>query len=183
MPHLTLHHRAHALRHSRLPLRALEQLDTGTDGNQWVAQLMGQHGNELILAAIRFAQLLLTQAQRLTRLGALDQVGRLAREHIQEPQLALGQALPLPPVRGDHSERPPGAAQQRSRLRTYQSMREMQPARAVRILTRGDVEIDEHTLAAGQSQPAGRSRAGLHALELRGEPWIQPDRCRERQLL
>ena len=109
--HLTLHHRAHALRESRLTLRALQQLDTGTNRNEWIAQLVGQHGNELILAAIGFAQLLLTHAQGLIRLRALDQVGRLTREHIEEAQLALGQAVPLPPVRGDHPERPAGAAQ------------------------------------------------------------------------
>ena len=55
--------------------------------------------------------------------------------------------------------------------------------RPVRILTRGDVEIEERALAAAQSHSARRSRAGIHALELGGELRIQPDRRGEHQRL
>ncbi len=69
MTHLTLHHGLDSVDEARLVARAAQQLDAHANRHQRIAQLVGEHRDELVLTTIGIAQLLRAQAQRT--LGAL----------------------------------------------------------------------------------------------------------------
>jgi hypothetical protein len=54
VPHLPAEHAARALRHARVLGAQLHELQGREHGGERVAQLVGEHGQELILAAVRF---------------------------------------------------------------------------------------------------------------------------------
>ncbi len=92
VPDLPLHHRPDRVdergpprAHSSATRRPCESALSGLRNS------CARNGDELILATIRFAQLLLAGAQRFLRLDSLDEIGRLPPQQIEETQLTLGE--------------------------------------------------------------------------------------------
>jgi hypothetical protein len=80
-----------------------KQLADVPDRRQWIAQLMREHRQEFVLAPICIPQSLLALPQRSLCLPALDEVGCLSSQNIEQAQVAVRRLVGLPPVRGDHS--------------------------------------------------------------------------------
>ena len=60
---------------------------------QWIAELVREQRQELVLAAVGFAQRLFTLAQCLLELAALDEVTRLTQVQVEAPQILLARAI------------------------------------------------------------------------------------------
>ncbi len=135
----------------------LHQVHGAANGCQRIAQLVRQRHQELVLAPVGVAE-------RLFVLQALDQVRRLPRKNVQQPQLARRQLVRLGPVHGEHAQHSAAARHQR----------------------RGRDDADPGVVAACGQQACASAHAGartrldhLHA----GMPRMRDDDRRVDQLL
>jgi hypothetical protein len=113
------------------------------------------------LFLLRFYQSLADGRQRRFGGGALDQVGGLAGQHVEQAEIVLGRGMRPAPVRGNHAERPARSRSQRSRLHGTDSGT---PVRVEVLRTGHEAAVlhvgDEDTLARAQRVPAGAARVG-----------------------
>src|SRR6185369_9992749 len=72
--------------------RELEALHRVEDGREWIAELVRERGEELLLAAVALAQALLGE-------HALDEVRGLAGENVEKAQVSIAGCMDAPPVR------------------------------------------------------------------------------------
>ena len=93
------------------------QLEGLGERRQRVAQLGREHGEERVLAAIRLPELIFAPPQRVLRLRPFHDVGGLAREDVEQPQVPLGRLVRLAPVRRDHPDDLSPSRHERGRLR------------------------------------------------------------------
>ena len=108
-------------------------------------------------------QTALAFAQCLLGLLALDQVSRLPRQDIQQPQVALGRGVGLTPVRGNHAQQSAAPREERRRLAGTDAGIEQRghAARAREEITGLDVRRDR-ALAGAQRLTAGALRIEAH---------------------
>ncbi len=137
---------------------AAQPFDAGVQRRQRVAQLVAQHGEEFVLALIRVAQ-------RGRGLGALQQVGRLAGQHVEQAQVVAGGRVRLEPVRGHHAHQPATARDERRGLAGADAAaREFGQMPASGQL-RADLHVGHHQPPARVAgEVADAARAGVDAL-------------------
>ena len=110
-----------------------------------------------------FMQTAFAFAQRLFGLPALDQVGGLPRQDVQQPQVALRGRMRFAPVRGDHAQHFAAPRDERRRLRGMDAgvKQRGHAACAGEEITCLDVRRDR-ALAGAQDLTAGAVRIEAH---------------------
>ena len=154
----------------RVGLEAFQRLEGIAHGGQRIAQLMGEHSQEFILAAVGFAQLAL-------QLVSVDGVRGVARHDVDEPQIAPGELARLSKMHGEHAHQICRRAHQRGRERRPEARR----ARFLQDRGGGGIPFDirDHDLLTRfQHATAGRAVGGVDRRKMVDEALLKASmRC------